>query len=59
MLVDTDAIVISNLKYRDSSLIVTCYCKKIGLKSFIVKGVLKSKKGQMRRSFFSLSTLYQ
>ena len=52
MLIDTDAIVISNLKYNDSSLIVTCYCEKIGLKSFIVKGVLKSKKGLMRRSFF-------
>ena len=52
MLVETDAIVISTLKYNDSSLIVSCYCKRLGLKSFIVKGILKSKKGLIRRSFF-------
>ena len=52
MLVETDAIVISTLKYDDSSLIVSCYCKRLGLKSFIVKGILKSKKGLIRRSFF-------
>ncbi|MBJ24865.1 MAG: DNA repair protein RecO [Flavobacteriaceae bacterium] len=65
MLVETDAIVISTLKYDDSSLIVSCYCKKLGLKSFIVKGILKSKKGLIRRSFFqplnilSIITNYQ
>ena len=65
MLVETDAIVISTLKYNDSSLIVSCYCKRLGLKSFIVKGVLKSKKGLIRRSFFqplnilSIITNYQ
>ena len=65
MLVDTDAIVIGALKYKDSSLIVSCYCEKLGLKSFIVKGVLNSKKGLIRRSFFqslnilSIITNYQ
>ncbi len=65
MFVDTDAIVISTLKYNDSSLIVSCYCKRLGLKSFIVKGILKSKKGLIRRSFFqplnilSIITNYQ
>ena len=65
MLVETDAIVISTLKYNDSSLIVSCYCERLGLKSFIVKGVLKSKKGLIRKSFFqplnilSIITHYQ
>lgn len=52
MLIKTDALVISSLKYLDSSLIVTCYCEKLGLRSFIAKGVLKSKKGLLRRSLF-------
>ena len=60
-----NAIVIGALKYKDSSLIVSCYCEKLGLKSFIVKGVLNSKKGLIRRSFFqalnilSIITNYQ
>ena len=52
MLVKTDAVVIGNLKYGESSLIVTCYCEKLGLKSFIAKSVLKSKKGLLRKSLF-------
>ena len=44
MHVETDAIVISSLKYRDSSLIVRCYCKELGLRSFMLKGILAAKK---------------
>ena len=52
MFIKTNAIVINTLKYGDSSLIVTCYCEELGLKSFFAKGVLKSRKGSLRRSFF-------
>ena len=52
MLVKTNAIVISTVKYGDSSLIARCYCKKLGLKSFILKGILTSKKGGLKKSLF-------
>ena len=52
MHVETDAIVISSLKYRESSLIVRCYCKELGLRSFMLKGILAAKKGGLKRSLF-------
>lgn len=52
MLVKTNAIVISTLKYGDSSLITRCYCKELGLKSFMLKGILTSKKGGLKKSLF-------
>tara|TARA_B100001057_G_scaffold161654_1_gene162299 strand:+ start:9578 stop:10306 length:729 start_codon:yes stop_codon:yes gene_type:complete len=52
MLIETDAVVISTLKYGDSSLIARCYCKEIGLKSFMLKGILSSKKGALKKSLF-------
>lgn len=52
MLVETNAIVLSTLKYGDSSLIARCYCKELGLKSFLLKGILSSKKGNLKKSFF-------
>ena len=52
MLVKTNAIVISTIKYGDSSLITRCYCKELGLKSFMLKGILTSKKGGLKKSLF-------
>ncbi len=52
MLIKTNAIVFSTLKYGDSSLIARCYCKELGLKSFMLKGILSSKKGQLKKSLF-------
>ena len=52
MLVRTNAIVISTVKYGDSSLIARCYCKELGLKSFMLKGILTSKKGGLKKSLF-------
>ena len=54
MLVKTNAIVISTLKYGDSSLITRCYCKELGLKSFMLKGILTSKKGGLKKSLFQV-----
>jgi DNA repair protein RecO (recombination protein O) len=50
--VSTKAIVISALKYSDSSLIVKCYTEELGLKSYILRGVLKSKKGNLKAAYF-------
>ena len=52
MLIKTNAIVLSTLKYGDSSLIARCYCKELGLKSFMLKSILSSKKGQLKKSLF-------
>tara|TARA_B100000941_G_C28432344_1_gene514947 strand:+ start:100 stop:828 length:729 start_codon:yes stop_codon:yes gene_type:complete len=52
MLVETDAIVIGSIKYGDSSLIANCYCKELGLRSFLLKGILLPKKKGLKKSFF-------
>ncbi len=52
MYVDSKAIVLSSLKYKDADLIVKCYTEAQGLVSFMVKGVLKSKKGKLKPAMF-------
>ncbi len=53
MLAKTNAIVIKSLKYGDTSLIVNCYCEDFGLQAFILKGILKTKKGKYpKKSLF-------
>ncbi|WP_100613534.1 DNA repair protein RecO [Confluentibacter citreus] len=54
MLVSTNAIVISKLKYGDSDLIVKCYTQHHGMLSFLLRGVLKSKKGAVQTAYFQL-----
>lgn len=50
--VSTKAIVISAFKYSDSSLIVKCFTEQEGLKSYLIRGVLKSKKGNLKPAYF-------
>lgn len=52
MQISTKAIVLTSIKYGDSSLIVRCYTEKSGSKSYLLKGVLKSKKGKLRAAYF-------
>jgi len=52
MVVTTPAIVLSALKYAEADLIVTCFTKSAGIKSYILRGILKSKKGKLRTSYF-------
>lgn len=51
-IVSTKAIVLSSLKYSDTSLIVKCYTQEEGLKSYLIKGVLKAKKGGIKIAYF-------
>ena len=51
-IISTKAIVISAIKYSDSSLIVRLYTKEVGLVSYLLKGILKSKKGKLRTAYF-------
>lgn len=56
MLVRTNAIVISALKYGEADLIVKAYTLSDGLKTYMLKGVLKSKKGKFKASMFQSLT---
>ncbi|MGB0880329.1 MAG: DNA repair protein RecO [Polaribacter sp.] len=51
-IITTKAIVLSSLKYSDSSLIVRCYTQKEGVKSYLIRGILKAKKGSIRVAYF-------
>lgn len=52
MLVKTKAIVISALKYGEADLIVKAYTLSDGLRTYMLKGVLKSRKGKFKASMF-------
>ena len=46
---NTKAIVISSIKYGDTSLIAKLYTREHGLISFMLRGILKSKKGKLNK----------
>lgn len=48
----TQAIVLSALKYGDTSLIVKAFTASDGLKTYLLKGVLTSKKGKLKKAYF-------
>lgn len=56
MLITTKAIVLGTLKYGESDLIVKAFTHSSGLRSYMLRGVLKSKKGKLRASQFLLLT---
>lgn len=52
MLVATKAIVLSKIKYKDNDLIVKCYTEHFGVQSYLLRGILKSKKGKLKTAYF-------
>ncbi|WP_298504198.1 DNA repair protein RecO [uncultured Maribacter sp.] len=52
MQITTKAIILSSLKYGDTSLIVKAFTASDGLKSYLLKGVLASKKGRLKTAYF-------
>jgi len=56
MLLNTKAIVLSALRYKDSSLIVSCYTKELGVQSYILHHIYKAKKGKLNPAYFQLLT---
>lgn len=52
MQVTTKAIVLSSLKYGDTSLIVKAFTASDGLKSYLLKGILTAKKGKLKTAYF-------
>ena len=55
----TKAIVLSSLKYGDTSLIVKCFTLQEGVKSYMIKGVLKAKRGKLKPAHFQPLTQLQ
>lgn len=52
MLVKTNAIVLSKIKYGDNDVIVKCYTKNRGIVSYLLRGVLKSKKSNSKIAYY-------
>jgi DNA repair protein RecO (recombination protein O) len=52
MLSKNNSIVLSKLKYREYDLIVKCYTQQRGVVSYILRGILKSKKSQTKTVYF-------
>ncbi|MCB0461238.1 MAG: DNA repair protein RecO [Flavobacteriaceae bacterium] len=57
MQVSTKAIVVSKLRYKDHDLIVKCYTEQFGIKSYLLKNVLKPKKGKFKPAYFQPLTI--
>ncbi len=56
MLLNTNAVVLSALKFKENSLIVSCYTKEFGVQSYILHHIFKSKKGKLNPAYFQLLT---
>ncbi len=52
MLISTKAIVLNAIKYGESDLIVKCFTDEEGSKSYLLRGILKSKKGKLKPAYF-------
>ncbi len=59
MLTSTKALVLSKIKYRDHDLIVKCYTEANGVTNYLLKGILKSKKGPYNIAYFQLLSQLQ
>lgn len=56
MLVNTQAIVFSAIKYSEADLIVCCFTEKEGIKSYLLRNILKAKRAKLKPSYFQLLT---
>lgn len=52
MIETTNAIVLNTIKYGDTSLIASCYTKDCGIKTYMLRGILKAKKAKIKTAYF-------
>jgi len=52
MFTPTKAIVLRSIRYSEADMIAKCYTASDGLKSYMLRGVLKSKKGKIKAAMF-------
>ena len=55
----TKAIVLSKIRFKDNDLIVKCYTSNHGIVSYLLKGVLKSKKSNKKIAYFQPLSLLE
>ena len=56
MLVSTQAIVLSKLRYNDNDLIIKCYTRSQGIKSYLIRNAFKTTRGKFKPAYFQLFT---
>ena len=54
MQISTKAIVLSSIKYGDTSLVVKCFTLEAGIKTYLLKGILKAKKAKVKAAYFQV-----
>lgn len=59
MQISTKAIVVSKIRYQENDLIVKCYTEDYGIKSYLLKNILKARKGKFRPAYFQPLTSIQ
>ena len=52
MQVQTNALILSSIKFGDTSLIVKCFTEQFGIKSYLLKGILSAKRGKLKAAYF-------
>ena len=52
MLISTEAIALSSIKYSETSLIVKCFTLSDGVKSYLIKGIRSQKKKSFNVGIF-------
>lgn len=57
MIVKSKAIVFSAIKYSEADLIVCCFTEIAGIKTYLLRNILKSKRGKLKASYFQPLTL--
>lgn len=59
MQLKTEAVVIDTIRYNEADLIVKLFTRKEGVFSYLVRGILKSKKGKLKRAYFQPLTFLE
>jgi len=59
MLISTEAIALSSIKYSESSLIVKCFTLSEGIKSYLIKGIRSRKKNFLNLGLFQPLTILE
>ena len=55
MLISTEAIALSSIKYSETSIIVKCFTLSDGVKSYLIKGIRSQKKSAIK--YWVISTI--
>ena len=59
MLISTESISLNYVKYSETSIIVKCFTKSDGLKSYLIKGIRSSKKKSINIGLFQPLTILE